>query len=100
MARTRPLPSLIAGLSSEEYDAPRPNPAELQAREAVSDRVAQAGCSSAADLANRVSRLFERNTEEEARTDAKVASIYMGVERDIMRFWERRFSLLPQPAST
>jgi predicted TIM-barrel fold metal-dependent hydrolase len=52
MARTRPLPSLIAGLSSEEYDPPRPNPAELRAREAVSDRVAQAGCSSANAVRN------------------------------------------------
>src|SRR5581483_11554905 len=38
------------------------------------------------DLANRVSRLLERNTEEEARTDDKVTSIYQGVERDVYAF--------------
>ncbi len=38
------------------------------------------------DLANQVSRLLERNTEEEERTDEKVASIYSGVERDIYAF--------------
>jgi signal transduction histidine kinase len=38
------------------------------------------------DLANRVSGLLERNTEEEARTDEKVASIYRGVERDVYAF--------------
>jgi signal transduction histidine kinase len=38
------------------------------------------------DLANRVSRLLELNTEEEARTDDKVTSIYRGVERDVYAF--------------
>jgi signal transduction histidine kinase len=38
------------------------------------------------DLANRVSQLLERNTEEEARADVKVGSIYTGVERDIYAF--------------
>jgi signal transduction histidine kinase len=38
------------------------------------------------DLANRVSRLLERNTEVEAQTDEKVASIYTGVERDVYAF--------------
>jgi signal transduction histidine kinase len=38
------------------------------------------------ELANFVSRLLERNTEEEARADEKIASIYTGVERDIYAF--------------
>jgi signal transduction histidine kinase len=38
------------------------------------------------ELANLVSRLLERNTVAEERTDAKVASIYLGVERDIYAF--------------
>jgi signal transduction histidine kinase len=38
------------------------------------------------ELANLVSRLLERNTEEEERADEKVASIYMGVERDVYAF--------------
>ena len=46
MARAQLLPSLIAGLNSEEYDPIQPNRAELLAREAVFDRVARAGCSS------------------------------------------------------
>ena len=44
MTHARPLPSLIAGLSSEEYDPVAPDRAELLAREAVSVRVAQARC--------------------------------------------------------
>ncbi len=54
MARAQPLPSLIAGLSSEEYDPVRPNRAELVAREAVSERLAGAGCSSRAEVHNLV----------------------------------------------
>jgi signal transduction histidine kinase len=38
------------------------------------------------DLANRVSKLLERNTEAEERADKKVASIYRGVESDIYAF--------------
>ncbi|HEX4750625.1 MAG TPA: sensor histidine kinase [Bryobacteraceae bacterium] len=37
-------------------------------------------------LSNLVSRLLERNTEEEEGADKKVASIYRGVERDIYAF--------------
>ena len=37
-------------------------------------------------LANQVSLLLERNTEQEAQADKKVASIYSGVERDIYAF--------------
>jgi predicted TIM-barrel fold metal-dependent hydrolase len=46
MARSHPLPSLIAGLSSEEYDPVRPNRAELLAREAVTTGLATAQCAS------------------------------------------------------
>jgi signal transduction histidine kinase len=38
------------------------------------------------ELANLVSDLLKRNAEEEDRADAKVASIYRGVERDIYAF--------------
>ena len=54
MTRAQLLPSLIAGLSSEEYDPVRPNRAELLAREAVSDRLARAGCSSRVEVQNLV----------------------------------------------
>ncbi len=39
-----------------------------------------------ADLADRVSKLLERNTEDEAKADTKVTSIYNGVESDIYAF--------------
>jgi hypothetical protein len=52
MTHAQPLPSLIAGLSSEEYDPVAPDRAELLAREAVSARVAQARCSSGAAVRN------------------------------------------------
>jgi signal transduction histidine kinase len=39
-----------------------------------------------AKLASLVSRLLERNTQEEQRADEKVASIYRGVEKDIYAF--------------
>lgn len=52
MAPTQPLPSLIAGLSSEEYDPVPPGRAELLSREAVSARVAEARCSSGAAVRN------------------------------------------------
>src|SRR5579884_1120851 len=37
-------------------------------------------------LANSVSRLLQKNTENEASADATVASIYRGVERDVYAF--------------
>jgi len=37
-------------------------------------------------LANQMSRLLELNTEQEARADEKVASIYRGVEKDVYAF--------------
>jgi predicted TIM-barrel fold metal-dependent hydrolase len=43
---TTALPSLIAGLSSEEYDPVPPNKAEQRAREEVSQRLARAHCTS------------------------------------------------------
>jgi predicted TIM-barrel fold metal-dependent hydrolase len=52
MTHAQPQPSLIAGLSSEEYDPVAPDRAELLAREAVSARVAQARCSSGAAVRN------------------------------------------------
>lgn len=52
MAPTPPLPSLIAGLSSEEYEPVRPGRPELVAREAVSSRVEEARCSSRAAVRN------------------------------------------------
>ncbi len=52
MTHAQPQPSLIAGLSSEEYDPVAPDRAELLAREAVSAGVAQARCSSGAAVRN------------------------------------------------
>lgn len=48
MTPTSALPSLIAGLSSEEYDPVPPTTAELRAREEVGERLSDAACSSRA----------------------------------------------------
>lgn len=53
---------------------------------AARDLVAKQLSAQQTDLANDVSRLLEKNTEQEARADVKVASIYHGVERDTYVF--------------
>jgi signal transduction histidine kinase len=55
---------------------------EAAARSLVSTQLSE----QQTDLANRVSRLLERNAKEEEQTDQKVGSIYTGVERDIYAF--------------